>query len=231
MNGELYPAAVYILQVARAHNVTVPGGRRYNVPSGNITNPISPDDVPPPGLTSYSVAAISGADDFGDSRTTIRDIFDLIVGVTREVSPTCEFPVVNSHLFNLLTRSRIKSEHNGFPSTCGRNTRRKESNSSRFSFFASQWPVRSVERLPQYSPLKLKNRVLVIGNTVGVPCPRTEIIPQPDRRSTVHRPTRSRRLRMRGVPPPCSVKMLSCSSNSDSVTRLLLKTLLAPGAL
>ena len=92
MNGGFYPAAVYILQLARAHNVIVPGGRRYNVPSGNTTNPISPDDVSPPGLSSYSYAAISGADDFGDSKTTIRDIFDLIVEITREVSPTCAFP-------------------------------------------------------------------------------------------------------------------------------------------
>ena len=120
MNSYFYPAVAYILQLARAHNVAVPGGRRYNVPSENITNPISADDIYPPGLTSYTQMAISGADDVGDSKTTVGDIFDLTVDNTRDVSPTCEFPVINSHLFDLLTRSRIKSEHNGLLSGYGR---------------------------------------------------------------------------------------------------------------
>ena len=105
MNGMFYSTAVYILQLAQTHNVAVPGGRRYNTPSENIANPISPNDISPPNLNSYTGVAIPGADDVGDSKMTIRDIFDFIVDLTRDVSPTCEFPAINSYLFDSLTRS------------------------------------------------------------------------------------------------------------------------------
>ena len=119
VNNEVYPVVVSLLQLAQAHNVAVPGGRHYNLPSQNITHTIPQDELYPPGLTSYSWVAISGADDFGDSQTTIKDIFDIIIETTREVTKTCEFPVVNSRLFDLLTRSRIKSEQSGLLGTCG----------------------------------------------------------------------------------------------------------------
>ena len=106
VNNEVYPVVVSLLQLAQAHNVAVPGGRHYNLPSQNITHTIPQDAIYPPGLTSYSDVAISGADDFGDSQTTIKDIFDIIIKTTREVTQTCEFPVINLRLFDLLTRSR-----------------------------------------------------------------------------------------------------------------------------
>ena len=43
-----------------------------------------------PNLTSYTTAAIAGADNFNDNNATIRDAFDMIVNVTREVTPSCE---------------------------------------------------------------------------------------------------------------------------------------------
>ena len=105
MNNEVYPVAVSLLQLAQAQNVPVPGGRHYTLPSENISYPIPLDAISPPDLTSYTWVAISGADDFGDSRTTIKDIFDIIVETTREVTPTCEFPVIRPRLFDLPTRS------------------------------------------------------------------------------------------------------------------------------
>ena len=105
MNNEVYPVLVSLLQLAQAQNVPVPGGRHYNLPSQNITHPIPPDVISPPGLTSYAWVAISSADDFEDSKTTIKDIFDIIVETTREVTATCEFPVIDPRLFRLPTRS------------------------------------------------------------------------------------------------------------------------------
>ena len=120
VNNEVYPVVVSLLQLAQAHNVAVPGGRHYNLPSQNTTHTIPQDAIYPPFLTSYSGVAITGADDFGDSQTTIKDIFDIIIKTTREVTQTCEFPVINLRLFDLLTRSQIKSEHSGLLGTCGR---------------------------------------------------------------------------------------------------------------
>ena len=87
----LYPTVVSILQIAQAHGVTVPGGRQYNVPSDNVTDPILKGyNTPESNLFSYSLVAIAGADDFGDSNTAINDIFDFIVETTRNVS-MCEY--------------------------------------------------------------------------------------------------------------------------------------------
>lgn len=46
-----------------------------------------------------------------------------------------------------------------------------------FSYGSYGWPVRSVERLPPYSPAKLKTPVLVIGNTVSRTTPPDSIFP------------------------------------------------------
>ena len=101
INGDLYQFVGLILQAAEAHNVTVGGGSKYNVPSGSLTFPSVPATQ---NLTSYSLSAIAGADDLDDDSVTVRDVFDTIVDITREITPTCEFPVIRSYLFILLTR-------------------------------------------------------------------------------------------------------------------------------
>ena len=88
VNGYLYQFVGFILQAARAHNITIEGCDKYNVPSGNITvdqagNPSSGD------LTSYSGTAIFGADNYIDPNATITDLFDIAVDVTRRITPTC----------------------------------------------------------------------------------------------------------------------------------------------
>lgn len=127
VNTDVYSFVALVLQAAQALNITVPGGRKYNVPIGNFTiSDIIGTSTPT--LASYSSVAISGADDFNDGSVTIKDIFDIIVRNTREVTPT--FGTAWSLGYN-----------------------------------SYKWPVRSVERLPPYTPAKLKIPVLVIGNT------------------------------------------------------------------
>ena len=95
VNSFIYAFVATVLQTAQAHNVVVPGGRKYNVPSGNFTIDLAGGDSTPT-LTSYSQAAIAGADDFADCDVTVKDVFDVIVSNTREVTPTCEFPNIGS---------------------------------------------------------------------------------------------------------------------------------------
>lgn len=90
MNGETYDWVVFILQTAQAHNITIDGSGKYNVPSEKITLDTSAFESSQ-NLTSYATAAISGADDFNDDNTTIKDMFDMVVNNTRETVPTCEF--------------------------------------------------------------------------------------------------------------------------------------------
>lgn len=95
MNSYVYQVVGSVLQAAHVHNITVPGGDKYNVPSGNFTvdspAPIGANSAT--GLTSYTMTAIAGADDFVDSEMTIKDLFDIIVNNTRCVTPTCKFPL------------------------------------------------------------------------------------------------------------------------------------------
>ena len=102
MNGFLYEFAGLVLQASQAHNVTAPGGRKYNVPSEKI---IIDDTVAEsyPNVTSYTYVAITGADDFNDDNTTIRDIFGSLVENTREVTPACELPIIHPQTFASLT--------------------------------------------------------------------------------------------------------------------------------
>ena len=93
MNTDVYGFVALVLQAAQALNIAPPGGRKYNVPTGNITLNI---DMTPT-LVSYSHVAISGADDFADGGVTIKDVFDVIVSTTREVTPTCRFSTLNSY--------------------------------------------------------------------------------------------------------------------------------------
>ena len=105
MNTYIYQTVALVLQIAQAHNVTIPGCQKYNVPSGNITDPSSSTQSSTSNLTSYSAAAITGADDFADNQTTIKDLFDTIVYNTRKITPTCKFPIVGSYPFVSLTPS------------------------------------------------------------------------------------------------------------------------------
>ena len=90
VNSFVYQLVGLVLQASQAHNIAIEGCAKYNVPSGNITltgtgNPSSPT------LTSYSLTAIIGADDFVDSNATMTDLFDTIVDVTQQITPTCAF--------------------------------------------------------------------------------------------------------------------------------------------
>jgi len=91
VNGVVYQFVGLVLQASQVHNIAIEGCAKYNAPSGNVTltgtgSPSSPT------LTSYSLAAIIGADDFVDSNATMKDLFDTIVNVTRQITPTCAFP-------------------------------------------------------------------------------------------------------------------------------------------
>ena len=102
VNTDFYELVAFVLQASQELNITVPGGKKYNVPTENIT--IGPNGgTSVPTLTSYSPVAIVGADDFVDSGVTIKDVFDIVVNVTREVTPTCRFSVISSRSFNSLT--------------------------------------------------------------------------------------------------------------------------------
>jgi hypothetical protein len=225
-NGIIYQVVCLILQAAEAHNITVGGGSKYNVPSGNFTTNLPSVPTTSQNLTSYALAAIAGADNFNDDNVIVRDVFDIIVDVTREVTPTCEFPIVRSCLCVPLTHPQIKLEPCGLLGTCKRrHFLGAHSDSSPLSYSSYGWPVRSVERLPPFSSKQLKYPVLVIGNTVRTPPPRAK----PSRGLTVSIPrlTRSRRSRVHNTPPPCLVTVLSWSSSSASATRHSLKSRLA----
>ena len=100
VNTDVYASVALVLQASKALNITIPGCEKYNVPTGNITLNGSNS---PPTLVSYSAEAITGADDFVDSGATIKDVFDVIVDITRDITPTCTFSAVSSLLFVSLT--------------------------------------------------------------------------------------------------------------------------------
>ena len=94
VNNELFQLATSILQTAQAHDVTLSGGAKYNVPSGDFsideTLLSALGAAAPDNLTSYALAAICGADNFNDDSATIKDLFDALVSNTRQVTPSCE---------------------------------------------------------------------------------------------------------------------------------------------
>ena len=91
VNTVVYDVIAITLKAGESLNIPTPGGRKYNVP----TTGTNPGLTPPPitALTSYSQVAISGADDFVDDSVTIKDVFDIIVSNTRDITPTCEFSI------------------------------------------------------------------------------------------------------------------------------------------
>ena len=115
INGDVYQTLLLLAQLAQSHNVTVGGSTRYTVPS--VLPPTGKTFLsgngaaPSPNLTSYALAAISGADNFNDDSVTIKDIFDTIVGVTREVTSACESPIFRPCLFNLPTHLESSRKH------------------------------------------------------------------------------------------------------------------------
>ena len=181
MNTDVYQTIAIVLQIAQAHNVTVPGGAKYNVPSGIIpTDPAwsTSGAGPAPNLTSYSTVAITGADDFRDGQTTVKDMFDTFVQITREITPTCMFSTAASYLFVSLTPLSHKSEPSGLVGTCRRkHFLRNYSDNILLSYTAHGWPTRSVEQLPPYNPQKLRNSILIIGNSVRTFYPLTRNYP------------------------------------------------------
>ena len=101
ININVYQVVAYVLQTAQAYNVTIDGGVKYNIPSEQVTIDETflseAGTVAPQNLTSYSATAISGADNFNDDDVTIKDVFDVIVNNTREITPTCKFPIVRPY--------------------------------------------------------------------------------------------------------------------------------------
>lgn len=90
VNTDLYEFVALVLQASQVHNITIPGGQKYNIPAGgNITTPET-RRASTSTLTSYTRIAVAGADDFNDNGVTIKDVFDIIVNNTREITPTCK---------------------------------------------------------------------------------------------------------------------------------------------
>ena len=163
MSDGVYQFVGFILQTAQAHNIMIDGCPKYNAPSGEFT--IS-SEVPSPNLTAYTATAITGADDFSDGDVTIRDVFDVVVNNTREVTSACEFFAIRLYLFVLLTHPKMSRNRLVYWVSKGGHFLGVHSNSGVLSYTLYGWPVRSVERVPPYCPKKLKIPVFVIGNTV-----------------------------------------------------------------
>jgi len=99
-NNEVYQLIGLIHQTALARNVTLDGSLKINVPSGEFTfdkSGLGKSGAALGPLTSYSPAAIAGADNFNDDSATISDVFDSIVENTRDITPTCEFFPSSAH--------------------------------------------------------------------------------------------------------------------------------------
>ena len=123
-NNEVYQIIGLILQTAAAHNVTLGGDTKFDVPSGKFAldkSRLGGSGAAPGGLISYSSVAIAGADNFNDDSVTISDVFDFIVENTRQVTPTCELSVVRLYPFVLPTHPK-SSRHRLDPWVCARTT-------------------------------------------------------------------------------------------------------------
>lgn len=101
MNTDVYAFVALVLQASKALNITILGCEKYNIPTGNITLNDSGSNSPPT-LVSYTSEAIVGADDFVDSGVTIKDVFDVIVSITRDTTPTCTFSATRPRSYALI---------------------------------------------------------------------------------------------------------------------------------
>ena len=118
--------------------------------------------------------------------------------------------------------SQIKSEPSG-PMGTHKSDQfpRMHPDDSLLSYTSYGWPIRSVEQLTPYVPKKLANPVLLVGNTVRAFRSQTDSFMSLT--TTIPRVTLSHHTQMRRIPPRCSVTTLTCSSNSGSATRVLLR--------
>jgi len=93
-NETLYPFIAGIFQFAQAHNVSLSDDKSvvYHLPSQAIEfDPSLMWDGPPPGsLRSFAFDAIIGADSRDDEGVTMKDVFDVIVNTTQNITPSCE---------------------------------------------------------------------------------------------------------------------------------------------
>ena len=167
-NNEVYQLIGLIHQTALSHNVTLDGGVKINVPSGNFSfdkSRLGKSGAALAALTSYSSAAIAGADNFNDDSATISDVFDTIVENTRDITPTCKFSFVRSYPFALLIRPKSSWNRLDHWVRASNHFLRMRSD-DRLSYTSYGWPIRSVEKLTPYVPKKLTHPVLLVGNTV-----------------------------------------------------------------
>lgn len=94
-NEALYPLVINLFQVAQAHNVPLSDDKSivYHVPSETVEfDPylMWPGLYPPGTLRSFVFDAVVGADNTNDTWVTMRDVFDVLVDTTRNISPTCK---------------------------------------------------------------------------------------------------------------------------------------------
>ena len=213
MNSFLYAYVALVMQASQAHNVPIPGGRKYNVPSGNITIDDTVDTFYP-NRTSYSQAAIAGSDDFSYGNTTTKDAFDIIVENTREVSPTCKSRTVRLYMFILLIHPQSSRSH------LASGVRTKVVS----EYYALTIALVGTARLDGLSVLLsgFPHTVLSGSSTrflsLKIPCAYSTLQTHHSLTIKIPRPTLSRRSQAHKQPPTCLVTTLSCSSNWASVT-------------
>ena len=86
-NQVAYPAIVAILTAGRAYGFTDP----YILPENPVGSlPVNSTDPSP---YSHSLEAITGADGAVSNGVPLKKVFDDLVATTRDVSPTCMFPI------------------------------------------------------------------------------------------------------------------------------------------
>ena len=107
----------YNKKCVEAHNIAVCEGSQYTVPSGNFTFNFPSVPATSENLNPYLQAAICGAGNSNHDNVMVRDVLDTIVNIIREITPTCKFPIVRSHLFVLFTRPQTESEAFGLLGT------------------------------------------------------------------------------------------------------------------
>ena len=100
---------------------------------------------------SQSTIAIYAADCWKSDNSTTRDVYDTIVKTSREVTPMCRFP---GPPFRIVVRIAGASFFLSVGPMWGG-----------LGYSGYKWPTRSVEQLPPFRPQKLRNQILVLGNT------------------------------------------------------------------
>jgi len=106
---------------------------------------------------SHSATAIYAADSWASDNSTTRDVYDMIVKTSREVSPMC--------------RSLNPPPPPLPPPRTAERFSPVGSVWSHLGYTGYKWPTRSVERLPPFRHQKLRGQVLVMGNTVDPATP------------------------------------------------------------